>query len=114
MQQLVGGRLVSIKSLWLGSSFTSATLPAAFPLLLASFGGCGVADERVQRLVVVLRGWPRLETNHCSCSRVSVSTFDGAAPSSLGEGKGSPSMLERAGVGSPPVSSHVFDSSVGC
>ena len=103
VQQLVGGRLVSIESLWLGSSFTSATLPAAYPLLLAFFGVCGVANVCVLRLVVVLRGWPRLETNHCSSSRVSVSTFDGAAPSSLGEGKGSPSMLEEAGVGSSPA-----------
>ena len=69
VQQRVGGRLVSIESLWLRSFFISATLPAAFALLLASFDGCGVADVRVQRLVVVLRGWPRLETNHCSSSR---------------------------------------------
>ena len=52
----------------------------------------------VLRPVVVLRGGPSLETNLCSSSRVSVSSFDGAAPSSLGEGKGSPSMLERASV----------------
>ena len=43
VQQCVGGRLVSIESLWLGSSFTSATLPAAYPLRLAAFGVCGVA-----------------------------------------------------------------------
>ena len=103
VQQGVGGRLVTIESLWLGSSFTSATLPAAYPLLLASFGVCDVADVCVLRLVVVLRYWPSLETNLCSSSRVSISSFDGAAPSSLGEGKGSPSMLERAGVGSSPL-----------
>ena len=99
----------------LGSSFTSATLPAAYPLLLAFFGVCGVVVVCVLQLVVVLRGGPSLETNLCSSSRVSVSSFDGAAPSSLGEGKGSPSMLERAGVGSSPllVSSPVFDSFAG-
>lgn len=103
VQQLAGGRLVTVESLWLGSSFISATLPAVYPLLSVSFGVYGVADVCVLRLVVVLRGCLRLETNHCSSSRVSVSAFDGAAPSSLGEGKGSPSMLEEAGVGSSPA-----------
>ena len=97
MQQLVGGRLVSIESLWLGSSFTPATLPAAYPLRLAAFGVCGVAVVCAPTCGRA-PGGPSLETNLCSSSRVSVSSFDGAARSSLGEGKGSLSMLERASV----------------